>query len=56
MNYVGIDHHHQYSHMMMNQEGQILRSGRVPNLRSEIERFLEGGEWGWPSRSRIRMK
>jgi hypothetical protein len=58
MNYVGIDHHRQYSHMMMmmDQEGQILRSDRVPNLRSEIERFLEGGEWGWPSRSRIRMK
>jgi len=45
MNYVGIDHHRQYSHMtMMDQEGQVLRSGRVPNLRSEIERFLEGGE------------
>lgn len=45
MNYVGIDHHRQYSHMtLMDQEGQVLRSGRVPNLRSEIERFLEGGE------------
>jgi len=43
MNYVGIDHHRQYSHMtMMDQEGQVLRSGRVPNLRSEIERFLGG--------------
>jgi transposase len=45
MNYVGIDHHRQYSHMtLMDQEGQVLRSGRVANLRSEIERFLEGGE------------
>jgi transposase len=45
MNYVGIDHHRQYSHLtMMDQEGQVLRSGRVPNLRSEIERFLESGE------------
>jgi len=45
MNYVGIDHHRQYSHMtMMNQEGQVLRTARVPNLRSEIEKFLEGGE------------
>jgi len=45
MNYVGIDHHRQYSHMtLMDQEGQVLRSGRVPNLRSEIEKFLEGGE------------
>ena len=30
--------------MMMDQEGQVLRSGRVPNLRAEIEKFLEGGE------------
>src|SRR4030065_1897876 len=45
MNYVGIDHHRQYSHMtMMDQEGQVLRTARVPNLRSEIEKFLEGGE------------
>ena len=45
MNYVGIDHHRQYSHMtMMDQEGQVLRTGRVPNLQSEIEKFLEGGE------------
>jgi hypothetical protein len=29
---------------LMDQEGQVLRSGRVPNLRFEIERFLEGGK------------
>ena len=29
MNYVGIDHHRQYSHVtLMDQEGQVLRSGR----------------------------
>src|SRR4030042_1293532 len=45
MNYVVIDHHRQSSHMtLMDQEGQVLRSGRVPNLRAEIEKFLEGGE------------
>jgi len=45
MNYVGIDHHRQYSYLtLMDQEGQVLRSGRVPNLRAEIERFLEGLE------------
>jgi hypothetical protein len=45
MNYVEIDHHRQYSHLtLMDQEGQVLRSGRVPNLRAEIEKFLEGGE------------
>jgi hypothetical protein len=29
---------------MMDQEGRVLRSGRVPNLRSEIEKFLADGE------------
>ena len=29
---------------LMDQEGRVLRSGRVPNLRAEIEKFLEGGE------------
>jgi hypothetical protein len=45
MNYAGIDHHRQYSHLtVMDQTGQVLRSGRVPSLRSEIEKFLEGFE------------
>jgi len=45
MNYVGIDHHRQYSHLtVMDQRGEVLRSGRVANLRSEIGRFLEGLE------------
>jgi transposase len=45
MNYVGIDHHRQYSHMtVMDQMGQVLRSGRVPNLQDEIGKFLEGFE------------
>jgi len=29
---------------VMDHEGQVLRSGRVPNLRAEIEKFLEGLE------------
>jgi transposase len=42
---VGIDHHRQYSHLtVMDQESQVLRSGRVANLRAEIEKFLEGLE------------
>jgi transposase len=28
----------------MDQEGQLLRSGRIAHLRSEIEKFLEGLE------------
>jgi hypothetical protein len=38
MNYVGIDHHRQYSHLtVMDEEGQVLRSGRVPNVQVEME-------------------
>jgi transposase len=45
MNYVGIDHPRQYSHLtVMDQEGQVLRSGRVPDIQVEIEKFLEGLE------------
>lgn len=45
MNYVGIDHHRQYSHVtVMDQHGRVLRCGRVPNVQVEIEKFLEGLE------------
>jgi len=45
MNYVGIDHHRQYSHVtVMDPRGQVLRSDRVANLQAEIRRFLEGLE------------
>jgi len=50
MNYVGIDHPRQYSHLTMpNQEGQVLRCGRVANVRVEIEKVLEVG-WGYGGR------
>ena len=45
MIYIGIDHHRQYSHMtLMDREGQGLRSGRIPSLRSENEESLESRE------------
>ena len=45
MNYVGIYSHRQYSHLtVMDQAGQVLRSGRVANALSEIERFPGGLE------------
>jgi transposase len=45
MNYVGIDHHRQYSHLtVMDEQGNIVRSRKVSNLRSEVEEFLEGVE------------
>lgn len=43
MNYMGIDHHKQYSHMtLMDENGDVLRAGRVLNSRSEVEEFLRG--------------
>ena len=43
MNYMGIDHHKQYSHMtLMDENGDVLRAGRVMNSRREVEDFLSG--------------
>jgi transposase len=45
MNYMGIDHHKQYSHItLLDEKGEKLKSGRVANLRSELENFLSGIE------------
>lgn len=45
MNYMGIDHHNQYSHItLLDEKGEKLKSGRVSNLRSELENFLLGIE------------
>jgi hypothetical protein len=38
MNYMGIDHHKQYSYItLLDEKGEKLNSGRVANLRSELE-------------------
>jgi hypothetical protein len=43
MNYVGIDHHRQYSHITwLDEKGEVVKSGRVANRRRELEGFLEG--------------
>ena len=43
MNYIGIDHHKQYSHMtVMDQKGKVIKTGKVGNYRCEVEGFLEG--------------
>jgi len=43
MNYVGIDHHRQYSHITwLDEKGGVVKSGRVANRRRELEGFLEG--------------
>jgi len=43
MNYLGIDHHRQYSHITwLNEKGEVVKSGRVANRRRELEGFLQG--------------
>lgn len=43
MYFIGIDQHKQYSHMtVLDEEGREIRTGRVANMRGEMERFLEG--------------
>ena len=50
MNYMGIDHHKQYSFItLMDESGEVLRSERVANLRSEVEKALarlDAGSYG----------
>jgi len=41
MNYMGIDHHKQYSHMtVMDEKGSVIKVGSVRNKRREMENFL----------------
>jgi len=41
--FIGVDHHKQVSVMtVMDENGEELKSGRVPNLRKDVARFLEG--------------
>jgi len=45
MNYMGIDHHKPYSHItLVDKRGQEIKSGRLENLRREVEEFLNGVE------------
>jgi len=42
MNYMGIDHHKQYSHLtLVDKAGKVIKSGRVDNLSWEVEEFLK---------------
>jgi len=41
--FIGVDHHKQVSVMtVMDENGEELKRGRVPNLRKDVARFLEG--------------
>jgi len=40
--FIGVDHHKQVSVMtVLNEDGQELKTGRIPNLKRPVERFLE---------------
>jgi len=40
---MGIDHNKQYSHLtLLDERGEVLKSGRVANLRQYLEDFLYG--------------
>jgi transposase len=42
MYYMGIDHHKQSSHLtLLDQDGQIIKSGAVRNRRLDIEEFIQ---------------
>ena len=43
MYFIGIDQHKQYSVMtVLDEDGQVIRTGRVLNFQHEVESFLEG--------------
>jgi len=43
MDYMGIDHHKQYSHItLMDEKGKKLIAGKAANFRTELESFLDG--------------
>ena len=43
MYFIGVDHHKQVSVMtVLDEDGQERKNGRVPNLRRDVDRFLEG--------------
>lgn len=45
MYFIGIDQHKQYSVMtVLDEEGQVIKTGRVLNFQHEVESFLEGLE------------
>jgi hypothetical protein len=42
MNYMGLDHHRQYSYItLMNKKGEVLRSGKVANLGRKRDKITE---------------
>jgi transposase len=43
MNYIGVDYHKHYSHVtVVDDQGSVLRSGRVTNEENDLEEFLGG--------------
>jgi hypothetical protein len=43
VNYMGIDHHRHRSHItLLDEEGEVVKPGKVANLRRELDAFLSG--------------
>ena len=43
MNFMGIDQHKQSSHItLMDDVGEVIKSGKVANYRTELEKYLAG--------------
>ena len=43
MNFIGIDHHKQYSHMtVLGEKGKVIKADRIWNTHKEVEEFLSG--------------
>lgn len=42
MHYIGVDHHKQYSYLtVLDEDGSMVKEGRVLNIQSEVKKFLE---------------
>jgi transposase len=47
MRYVGVDHHKRYSHLtVLDEEGNTVKAGVVPNRSQDVMEFLEGSQEG----------
>ncbi|HZX11156.1 MAG TPA: hypothetical protein VFG01_09455 [Acidobacteriota bacterium] len=42
VHYIGVDHHKQYSYLtVLDEDGSMVKEGRVLNIQSEVKKYLE---------------
>ena len=45
MQYVGVDHHKKFSYLsVMDEEGTVVKEGRIGNTKEALKRFLGNSE------------